>query len=634
MHHSSKKKPTRAAFAAEGPFPLKSSLRMMALCGVLGMSAFLAACGGSDSNDETAVVTEPAPPQLSAAVGSTLTNCSTLASSFTYSNLKITSSTLVAAGSTVTADGETYTLPEHCYVQGYMNERVSAVDKQTYRVAFEMKLPKDWNGRFFFQPNGGTEGTLLLPQNQANGRMLGGGPVTTGLNKGFAVLSSDSGHDGNVRADVAASIKSAVFGIDPDSRTDNAHRYVATLTPMAKKLIAAAYGKGPDRSYMIGCSNGGRVALVTAARYPDMFDGILSAAPAVSLPTGTVAAMWNAQAMAPVSPLVGGKADISNSFTQADMDLVKSKVLAKCDALDGVSDGLVADYKACKTAFLLATDVPTCAGGETAGTCLTSAQKTAMAKLMGGPKKADGSDIYASLDYDPGMAAPGWRAWMMGATSNAAGVAASASNPTSQIFNLMAPSMGLMFSNPAVDPATLTSTATSLFDYVMSFNMTTDLAKVYATGNGFADSPWNEYTPPNRDDLSALRNRGGKVLLFHGTADPIWYFNDTINWYEALKAKMGSSTESFSRVFPVPGMNHCSGGPAADRFDMVTALVDWVEKGQAPDSVMASVRPVAKNSGMDASWPTNRTRLLCPYPQVARYNGTGNTEDAINYSCQ
>ncbi|WP_211364148.1 tannase/feruloyl esterase family alpha/beta hydrolase [Propionivibrio limicola] len=627
MHHPSTKE-----LATDGRFRLKSSLRMMALCGVLGISAFLTACGGSDSDDEVAV-TEPSVPQLSAAVGTTLSKCADLASTFSYSGLKITSSTLVAAGSTVTADGETYTLPEHCYVQGYMNERVSVVDGQTYRIGFEMKLPKDWNGRFFFQPNGGTEGTLLLPQNQANGRMLGGGPVTTGLNKGFAVLSSDSGHDGNARTDVAASIRGAVFGIDPGSRTDNAHRYVATLTPMAKGLIAAAYGKGPDRSYMIGCSNGGRVALVTAARYPDMFDGILSAAPAVSLPTGTVAAMWNAQAMAPVSPLVDGKADISNSFIQAEMDLVKSKVLAKCDALDGVADGIVADYKACKTAFSLTADVPTCTGGETAGTCLTSAQKTAMAKLMGGPKKADGTAIYADMDYDPGMAAPGWRAWMMGMTSNAAGPA-SASNPTSQIFNLMAPSMGLMFSSPAVDPATLTSSATGLFDYVMNFNMTTDLAKVYATGNGFADSPWNEYTPPNRDDLSALRNRGGKVLLFHGTADPIWYFNDTINWYEALKAKMGSNTESFSRVFPVPGMNHCSGGPAADRFDMVTALVDWVEKGQAPESVMASVRPVAKNSGMDASWPTNRTRLLCPYPKVARYKGTGNTEDAINYSCQ
>ena len=458
--------------------------------------------------------------------------------------------------------------------------------------------------------------------------------MTTGLNKGFAVLSSDSGHDGNVRTDVAASIRGAVFGIDPDARTDNAYRYVGTLTPMAKSLIAAAYGKAPDRSYMAGCSNGGRVSLVTAARYPEMFDGILAGAPAVSLPTGTVASIWNGQALASASPLVNGKADISNSLTDAEMALVKSKVLAKCDALDGVADGIVADFAACRTAFSLTMDVPSCIGGEVAGSCLSSAKKAALAKLMGGPKKADGTAIYASLDYDPGMNAPGWRAWMMGATSNAAGPA-SASNPTSQIFTLMTPGMAFMFSNPAASPSSLTGLGTSLFDYVMNFSMTTDVAKIYATGNGFADSPWNQYTPPNPGDLSTLRNRGGKVLLFHGTADPIWYLIDTLAWYDALTNKLGSSvTPSFSRVFTVPGMNHCSGGPAADQFDMVTALVDWVETGKAPDSVTASVRPVAKNAGTDSSWPTTRTRKLCPFPKVARYTGSGSSEDAANFSCQ
>ena len=609
--------------------------RSLVRLGVVGcLSASLSGCLGGGGGDGD-VVAESTIPQLAAAVGASLTKCTELANSFSYAGLKITSSRLIAAGSTVTADMMTYTLPEHCYVQGYMNERISAVDGQTYRIGFEMKLPKDWNGRFFFQPNGGTEGTLLLPQNLANGRMLGGGPVTTGLNKGFAVLSSDSGHDGNARTDVAAGIRGAVFGIDPDSRTDNAYRYVGTLTPMAKSLIAAAYGKAPDRSYMAGCSNGGRVALVTAARYPDMFDGILSGAPAVSLPAGTVASLWNVQALVPASPLVNGKADISNSLTQADMDLVKSKVLAKCDALDGTSDGMVADFAACRTAFSLASDVPTCVSGEeVAGSCLTGVQKTALAKLMGGPKKADGTAVYADLDYDPGMSAPGWRAWMMGATSNSAGPA-SASNPTSQAISLMTPAMAFMFTNPASSPSVVTGLGTTLFDYATGFNMTTDVAKIYATGNGFADSSWNQYTPPNPGDLSALRNRGGKVLLYHGTADPIWYLDDTLAWYATLTNKLGSTaTPSFSRVFTVPGMNHCSGGPAADRFDMVTALVDWVESGKAPDSVTASVRPVAQNTGMNSNWPTTRTRLLCPYPKVARYKGTGDSENAASFSCQ
>ena len=131
-------RPSTKVLITDHRFRLKSSLRMMALCGALGISAFLVACGGGDG-DGVVAVSEPSVPQLSPAVGTTLSTCSTLASSFSYTNLKITSSTLVAAGSTVTADGETYTLPEHCYVQGYMNERVSAVDGQTYRIAFEMK---------------------------------------------------------------------------------------------------------------------------------------------------------------------------------------------------------------------------------------------------------------------------------------------------------------------------------------------------------------------------------------------------------------------------------------------------------------------------------------------------------------
>lgn len=330
----------------------------MALCGALDISAFLVACGGGDG-DGVVAVSEPSVPQLSPAVGTTLSTCSTLASSFSYTNLKITSSTLVAAGSTVTADGETYTLPEHCYVQGYMNERVSAVDGQTYRIAFEMKLPKDWNGRFFFQPNGGTEGTLLLPQNQANGRMLGGGPVTTGLNKGACRAQLDSGRwQRTYRCGIQR--RGAVFGIDPEARTDNAHRYVATLTPMVKKLIAAAYGKGPDRSYMIGCSNGGRVALVTAARCGDVrwHPVCCTRCQFARHRRGYVERAGHGVCIA-----AGRQQQYFQQFHTGRDGLGEEQGTGRCDALDGVTDGIVADYKACKTAFSLTADVPTCAGG-------------------------------------------------------------------------------------------------------------------------------------------------------------------------------------------------------------------------------------------------------------------------------
>lgn len=588
-------------------------------------AALLCACGGNDGDSL------PAIPQLAAASGSTLAACTGLAG-FTFARTTISSASAVAAGATVTADGATLTLPEYCYVQGKMNERVSTVDGQTYAIKWEMRLPKDWNGRFFFQPNGGNEGSIATPTVQAYGRILGGTPLSNGLIQGFAVITTDSGHDGAANTTVAPGIRSQVFGRDPAARTEHAHGYVASATPMAKALIKAAYGKEPDRSYMVGCSNGGRVAMVTATRYPDLFDGYVVGAPAFNLPRGVVAQIYNAQQMATISPLVGGKADISASFTQADMDAVANKVLERCDALDGASDGMVSDVAACKAAFTLANDVPTCSAAND-GTCLSAAQKTALDRMMTGAKNAAGSALYSDWPYDPGLRAPDWRSWQMGTTSNASG-AASATNPTSRIMTLTGPSMAFMFTNPPASTSVVTGLGSTLFDYVMGYSMETDAPKIFATGNGFAESPNAEFTPPDETNLDAMRNRGAKMLLFHGTGDGIWSYNDTQRWYEQLRARYGSGdTSAFSRLFTVPGMSHCSGGPATDRFDMVSALVNWVEQGQAPASVPATSRTAALNAGL-GSIPAGRTRPLCAYPSVSRYNGSGSIDDAANFTCR
>lgn len=587
----------------------------------LSTVSLLACAAGQDT---------PAPiPQLTVATGGTLGACAALAS-FTYPNMVITAATPVAAGATATIDGVTHTLPENCYVQGRMNERTSAVDGQVYAIRWEMRLPKDWNGRLFFQPNGGNEGTLATPTTQAYGRLLGGSPDSTGLARGFAVVTTDSGHDSAANTTVAPGIRSQAFGRDPAARTEHAHGYVATVTPMAKSLVKAAYGKAPDRSYMVGCSNGGRVGMVTAARYPDLFDGILAGAPAFNLPKAVVAGIWNGQQMAAVSPLVGGKADISNSFSQANLDLVAAKVIEQCDALDGLADGMVGDRAACKAAFNLATHVPTC-GATPDATCLSAAQKTSLGKMMGGPTDSTGKALYNDWPYEPGMAAAGWRTWQMGNTSNAAGPA-SASNPTSFIVALTGPSMGFMFTNPPQSPTVVTGLGSSLFDYVMGYSMDSDAAKIFGTGNGFNEAPYSEFTPPDPTDLSKLRNRGAKLLVFHGNADAVFSVNDTLSWYAGL-SKTHSDASAFSRVFEVPGMTHCSGGPAADKFDMVTALVDWVETGKAPERVLATARSAALNPGL-GSIPTGRSRPLCAHPKVARYAGSGSVEDAASFTCQ
>jgi feruloyl esterase len=203
-------------------------------------------------------VNEVSAKQPSVAVGGNpAIVCTGLTAAFDYPNTTLTSVALELPGQ-LPVSGVTYDLPEHCLVKGKMNQRVSPVDGKTYAIGFEMRLPTSWNGRYFYQGNGGTDG-IVQP---AYGNILGGGPTTSGLAKGFAVISSDAGH-----AIESGSIGGGVFGIDPQARLDYGYNAVAQLTPMAKKLIKTYYGKFPDKSYIVGTSNGGRHAMVAASRY-------------------------------------------------------------------------------------------------------------------------------------------------------------------------------------------------------------------------------------------------------------------------------------------------------------------------------------------------------------------------------
>ena len=230
----------------------------------LGLAAVLAACGGSD--DDNGV------PQLGAATGASLTSCTDLTTRAAFANTTFSAASAVAAG-TLNVGGNS--VPAHCLVTGRMFDRVSTVDGKTYAIGFEMRLPNSWNGRFFYQANGGTDGSVAT----ANSR-FGGGADDSPLAQGFAVISSDAGHNG---------AQNPTFGIDPQARLDYGYQAVAKLTPMAKAVIQTAYGKGPDRSYFGGCSNGGRHALVAAARYADQYDGFISGNPGWRLPLAATA---------------------------------------------------------------------------------------------------------------------------------------------------------------------------------------------------------------------------------------------------------------------------------------------------------------------------------------------------------
>jgi feruloyl esterase len=480
-----------------------------------------------------------------------------------------------------------------------MVQRVSTVDGNSYAIGFEMRLPHHWNGRFFYQANGGIDGNVVT----ATGPVNGGNGLDNALNQGFAVLSSDAGHAGTL---------GPFFGIDPQARLDYGYQAAAKLTPMAKAAIQVAYGKAPDRSYFGGCSNGGRHTMVAAARLADQYDGFLAGDPGFNLPKAATANIAGAQAYA---ALATNPADLSTGFTASERKLVSDAVLAKCDALDGASDGLVQDTAACQAAFDLSRDVPTCSGARD-GACLSAAQKTAIAKLFAGATTSTGAKIYASFPYDNGLGTGNWAFWKFTAP-----------------LVLDSGAVGLIWQVPPENPATFNGPS-----FALTGNVDTMVQKINATDATYTESALSFMTPPHPTDLGTLKNRGAKMMIYHGTADPIFSSDDSTAFYEALRAANGGDASSFVRFYRVPGMNHCSGGPSTDQFNMLTPLVNWVEKGQAPDSVVASVRgtgnPAGANADVPASWSAVRTRPLCAYPKVARYNGSGSTELAENFSCQ
>ena len=565
------------------------NLRVPIGIGALSLLA-LAACGGDSG--------PVALPRLAAASGTAFSGtCADLAAKLaTLANTTITATTDVAAGA-LTVGGQP--VPAHCRVTGSMFPRVGTLDAANYSIDFEMRLPLAWNGRFFHQGNGGIDGSVVT----ATGSVSGGGPLTHALMKGFAVLSSDAGHRGS---------QGPNFGIDPQARLDYGYQAVGKLTPIGKSVIQSAYGKGPDRSYFGGCSNGGRHAFVTAARYSDQYDGILAGAPGFRLPLAAIANIFGAQHYALVAT---NPADLSTAFTPAERAVVGDAVLAKCDALDGSADGLVQDVEACRSAFKLSTDVPTCAGARD-GTCLSQAQKVALAPIFSGATTSNGTPFYASFPYDSGIRGGGIPFWEFIA-------------PVA----LDTGGVGIIWKVPPENPATFNGPA-----YALNMDIDAALGWVNATNATYTESAMSFMTPPNPTNLATLKNRGAKMMVYHGVSDPIFSVDDTKAWYDGLRAANGGDASDFARFYRVPGMGHCSGGPATDQFDMLDSLVQWVEQGVAPDRVVASARGAGNAGGVNpevpAGWAADRTRPLCPYPKVARYSGSGSVDAAASFTCQ
>ena len=503
---------------------------------------------------------------------------------FTFPATTITSASTVPSGA-LSHRGKP--IAQHCRVTGHMSHRVSEVDGQEYAIRFEMRLPEDWSGQYLYQGNGGLNSKVTTALGTAGGS-------ESALQLGMAVMSSDSGH---------TSSQNPTFGLDPQARLDYGYQATGTLTPLAKALIHTAYGSEPEFSYMAGSSNGGRHTMVGASRYADDYDGFLAVAPSFRRPQAAIAQLWGAQQWQTVATTT----NLDSAFTRDERALVAQAILEQCDALDGLADGMVFDSANCQEIFNVAQHVPTCESDRD-GTCLTGQQQRVIAKVFDGATTSDGSAIYSSFPYDPGLVSDSWASWQFKAP-----------------FTRDAAVLGYIYSAPPYAPA-----LSSLGDFMLNLDIDEVNEAIYATSERYTESAVDFMVPPDLT-YQDLQARGGKMLVLHGASDGVFSMEDTSSWYRDLQAAHGGDAADFVRYYGIPGMAHTRGGPATDQHDALTALINWVEHNEQPGALKAWVNPA--NKSLPSDWSPNRSRPLYAYPEIAFYTA-GDPEHATSFECR
>jgi hypothetical protein len=379
--------------------------------------------------------------------------------------------------------------------------------------------------------------------------------------------------------------------------------------------VQVFYGHAATRNYFAGCSNGGREGMVFAQRYPDQFDGIVAGAPAFAVPKAAIAEAWDSQAFAALAGREGliqpnGLPDIAKAFSDADFALITTAIAQACDALDGVVDGMVQNLAQCTADKVRPSlDAKICAKEKTAA-CLSRDQVETLTRSLDGPHDSKGHALYANWPWDLGIGTVPWRIWKVGVPG------------AMDAINVMlgSPALSALFVTP---PETVAFTPEANLHYQLSFNFDKDAPKIFGKTTDFPRSGW-DLVGAQSTNLDRFRRHGGKLIVPHGGSDPIFSINDTINWWRKVDLINKGQANSFVRVFAVPGMNHCVGGPATDQFDSLGALVAWVESGTAPERIDAKAGPTTP-------WP-GRTRPLCAYPAIARYR-SGDINQASSFVC-
>ena len=496
-------------------------------------------------------------------------------------NAKITLAQMVAAGAFTPPPSPMPPMgppPSFKDIPAFCRAVLEATPTPDSDIKIEVWMPASgWNHKFRGQGNGGFAGVLDYPG------------LGYAVKRGYASAATDTGHSGTP-------IDAAWALGHPQKVTDFGYRGIHLMTLDAAAIISAFYGESPERAYFASCSDGGREALMEAQRFPEDYDGIIAGAPANFWTHLLTSAVWDLQTTT---------LDPTSYIPAAKIPAISKGVLAACDAQDGVTDGVLNEPRQCH----FDPETIACKGADSES-CLTAPQVTALKALYAGPHDSAGHQIFPG--YPPGgeQGPGGWALWITGPSPR----------------NSLIAYFGLgYFSDMVYEKKD--------WDY-----------KTFTVDAGLkaADEKTEAALNANDPNLEAFRDRGGKLILYHGWSDAAISAINTIDYYDRIVGTMGQAAAgSFVRLFMVPGMQHCGGGPGANSFiedgrgaprdaehNIYAALEQWVEKNVAPSTIIAT-----KYNDDNPAQGVKMTRPLCAYPQVAKYKGTGDTNEAASFVC-
>lgn len=481
-------------------------------------------------------------------------SCISIAS-LTYPDLRVEQADFLTGDAAVIADKP---YPDHCVVRGFLEERVGT-DGQNYASGFELRMPVDWNNRFFFQGGGGIDGSIRA----AIGTNTGHNPDA--LTLGYAVASTDGGHNLGSRRNVS-------FGAERKALIDYGYNSVELVGITSKALIREAYGSYATYSYFVGFSNGGRQALQSAIRTPNLFDGIVAGAPIKQQTRGHVATAWSIKVLAEIAPRDDqGRPLLSKIYSEGDIAAINATITAQCDALDGLQDGIVDSAKMCDVDLS-----PAVCDGEKAEGCISQAQADAYASVLNGPFNSKGQELYAPYAYDAGS---DFVRWHLGDAQEWPNNGRKARNN----------SIKMVFRQPA-DPD---------FDK-WQFDFDTDPIPMNNA---------SQFVDATSADIDAFALSGGKLIVYHSIGDSGPSAIDTARWFETVQARYGQEqTSEFAQFYLLTGIGHSrSKGIGPTKFPALDSVVAWVEGGVAPKMEISGGTP-------------DRTRPMCAYPTYVTWD--------------